>query len=155
MTAFPLLGRTRRTLNRTWVVLADILSHPATEATHSLAERSALTDSDNITLLNTESWRHVGGQVAVSLLVSGVLGDEVEVFSSDNDRSVHLGRDDFAGQDSPSDGDHTGERALLVCVPHISILSILHSLLPEIQSKLQPSRSTYRCKNPQWRSLVF
>lgn len=64
---------------------------PACLATYSLAQRSALTNSHSVTILNTESGRNVGGQVAVSLLISGVLGDEVEIFSSDDQSSVHLG----------------------------------------------------------------
>lgn len=57
----------------------------------------------------------MGGKVSVSLLVPRVLGDEVEVVSSDDDGSGHLaGRDDLSGEDSASDGDVTSERALLV-----------------------------------------
>ena len=51
----------------------------------------------------------------MSLLVSRVLGHEVKVFSSDDDGSVHFGRDDLAGQDAASDRDHAGERTLLIC----------------------------------------
>jgi hypothetical protein len=57
----------------------------------------------------------VRSQVLVSLLVSGVLGDEVEVFSADDEGTVHLGGNDGAGQDTATDGDETGEGALLVC----------------------------------------
>ena len=88
-----------------------------------------MTDCDNITLLDTESWGNVGSQIAVSLLVSSVLGDEVEIFSSNDDGSVHLCRNDLAGQDSSSDGDHSSEWALLVCKPHISTLFFFY-LLP-------------------------
>lgn len=55
------------------------------------------------------------GEVLVALLVTGVLGDEVEVLSADDDGSVHLGRDDGAGQDTAADGDGADEGALLVC----------------------------------------
>lgn len=48
------------------------------------------------------------------LLVTVVLGDVVEVFTADDDGTVHLGRDDTAGQDTATDGDKTGEGALLV-----------------------------------------
>jgi hypothetical protein len=68
-----------------------------------------------VLLLNTESGRDVSGKVLVSLLVTVVLGDVVEVFTADDDGTVHLGRDDTAGQDTTTDGDHTGEGALLVC----------------------------------------
>lgn len=83
--------------------------------THSLAERSALADGDLVTLLNTERGRNVGGEVLVSLLITGVLGDEVQVLSSDNESSVHLGGDDSAGQDTATDRNEASEGALLVC----------------------------------------
>ena len=58
-----------------------------------LGEGSALANSHDITLLNTgESGRAVSGDVLVSLLESVVLLDVVEVISSDNDGSLHLGR---------------------------------------------------------------
>lgn len=44
---------------------------------YSLAERSALANGDGVTFLNTECGRNVCGKVLVSLLISGVLGDEV------------------------------------------------------------------------------
>lgn len=50
----------------------------------------------------------------MSLLVSGVFGNKVEVFSTDDESSMHFGRYDFAGKDPSSDRDHAGERALLV-----------------------------------------
>jgi len=82
----------------------------------SFAERSALADSDLVAFFNTESRGDMGGQVGVPLLVSGILGDEVEVFSADDQRSVHFGRDDGAGEDTASDGHHTSEWAFLVNV---------------------------------------
>ena len=84
--------------------------------TDSLAKRPALANGNLITLLNTEGGRDVRRQVLVSLLVTGVLGDVVKVFAADDDGSVHLGGDDGAGQDTATDGDETGEGALLVCV---------------------------------------
>lgn len=51
----------------------------------------------------------------MSLLVSGVLGDEVEVLSADDECAVHLGGNDGTGQDTATDGDETSEWALLVC----------------------------------------
>lgn len=61
-------------------------------------------------------------QVLVSLLVTGVLWDEVEIFSADDESSVHLGGNDGASQDTATDGDETGEWALLVCDDEVSIL---------------------------------
>ena len=61
----------------------------------SLGKRSALANGNGVTLLNTgEGGGAVSGQVLVSLLESVVLLDVVEVVSSDNDGSLHLGRND-------------------------------------------------------------
>lgn len=54
--------------------------------------------------------------VLVSLLVSVVFLDEVEVVSSDDDGSVHFGGHDSTGQNLTSDGDVSDEWALLVNV---------------------------------------
>lgn len=84
-------------------------------ATYSLGERSALSNGDLVTLLNTESRGDVGGKVLVALLVTGVLGDEVEVLPADDQGTVHLGGNNGTSQDTATDGDQTGEGALLVC----------------------------------------
>lgn len=84
-------------------------------STYGLGQRSALANGDLVTLLNTESWRDVGGKVLVALLVTGVLGDEVEVLAADDQGTVHLGGNDGTGQDTATDRDETGEGALLVC----------------------------------------
>jgi len=100
------------------VELLDLLSCPRLNSqnveSHCLAQRSALSDGDDIALFSTERWAHVRGQVGVSLLISGVFGNEVEVLSADDQSSVHLGRDDASGEDTATDRDHTGEWALLV-----------------------------------------
>ena len=57
----------------------------------SLAQRSALANSDLVTLLDTECWADVCGEVLVPLLISGVLGNEVEVLAADDECTVHLG----------------------------------------------------------------
>ncbi len=53
-------------------------------------------------------------KILMSLLVPGVLGNEVEVLSADDDCSVHLRGNDGAGQDTATNRDKSGERALLV-----------------------------------------
>ena len=83
-------------------------------STHGFAQRSALTNGNLITIHNTESGRNVGSKVLVSLLVSGVLWDEVKIFSADDECAVHLGRNDSPGQDTATDGNETSEWALLV-----------------------------------------
>lgn len=84
--------------------------------TDSLGKRSALADDNLVTFLDTERRGDVCGQVLVSLLVTGVFGDKVEVLAADDQRAVHLGGNDGAGQDTATDRDEPGEGALLVCV---------------------------------------
>lgn len=50
----------------------------------------------------------------MSLLVSGVLWNEVKVLAADDESSVHLGGDDGTGEDTATNGDETSEWALLV-----------------------------------------
>jgi hypothetical protein len=88
-----------------------------------------LANSDLVTVLNTESRADVGGQVLVSSLVTGVFGDEVEVFPADDQGTVHLGGDDGAGKDTATDGDETCEGALLVCEEEITLVSVVHVIL--------------------------
>lgn len=56
----------------------------------------------------------MGGQILVSFLISGVLGDEVEVFSPNDDGAVHLGGDNGSVKNSAADGDKAGEGALFI-----------------------------------------
>ena len=81
-----------------------------------LGERSALADDDSVALSHVEARGAVGGDVRVALLVTVVLWLVVEVVSADDDGSFHLGGLDDAREDSASDGDIGGERALLVDV---------------------------------------
>lgn len=83
---------------------------------NGLGNRSTLTNNNNITFLDTESGRNVGSQVLVSLLVSVVFRNIVQVVSSDDNSSVHLGRHNGTGQNLSSDGDSSGEWTLLVNV---------------------------------------
>jgi len=43
----------------------------------------------------------------------------VQVIPADNDCPRHFRRDDFAGQDSPTNRDIAGEGTLLVCARHL------------------------------------
>ena len=56
------------------------------------------------------------GNVLVSLFESVVLDDVVQVVPSDDDGVFHLGRDDQSLDNGSSDGDISGEWALLVDV---------------------------------------
>jgi hypothetical protein len=51
----------------------------------------------------------------VSLLVTGIFWDEMKVLPANDESSVHLGGNDGASQDTATDGNETGEWALLVC----------------------------------------
>lgn len=88
------------------------------ECTYSLADRTALTDGNPVTLLNTECRGNVSGDVLVALLVTVVLGDVVEVFTADDNGTVHLVGYNTASQDTATDRDLTGEGALLVCTTY-------------------------------------
>ena len=56
------------------------------------------------------------GDVSVSLLVTVVFGDVVEVIPPDDDSALHLVRDDNALEDLSPDGDVAGEGAFLIDV---------------------------------------
>lgn len=82
----------------------------------SLGQWTALANGNLVTLLNTESWGDVGSEVLVALLVTSVLWNKVEVLATDDESAVHLGGDDGSGEDTATDGDLSGEWALLVDV---------------------------------------
>ena len=80
----------------------------------------ALTDSDNITGLDTdESGGAVSSQVLVSLLVTVVLLHVVQVVTTDDDGTLHLGRNDGPSKDATTDTDVTSKGALLIDVDAI------------------------------------
>lgn len=83
---------------------------------NGLGKWSTLTNNNNVTFLDTESWGDVGSNVLVSLLVSVVFLDKVEVVSSDDDSSVHFGGDNSTSQKLTSDGNLTNKWTLLVDV---------------------------------------
>ena len=73
--------------------------------TYRLAQRPTLPNRNRITFLHPERRRHMRCQVLVSFLISRVLGDEMEVFTADDEGSVHFGGDNGTGEDTASDGD--------------------------------------------------
>lgn len=83
---------------------------------HSLGQRTALSNGNNITLLNSKAWGAVSMNVLVTLLETTVLLDVVKVIPTDNNSALHLGRDDKSLQDLTTDGNISGEGALLVDV---------------------------------------
>ena len=58
----------------------------------SLGERSALSDSDDITSTESEGWRAVSCYVSVTLLKSIVLLDVMEIVTTKDNGVLHLSR---------------------------------------------------------------
>ena len=58
----------------------------------------------------------MGGQVGVTLLITLVLADVVQVVTADDDGAVHLGGLDNTREDTATDGHVAGEGALVVDV---------------------------------------
>ena len=83
----------------------------------SLGQRTALSDRDDVTLVDGEGRGAMCRDVLVPLLEPTVLADVVEVVPADDDGTLHLtGRDDLSLQDTATDGDVSSEGALLVYV---------------------------------------
>lgn len=135
--------------------------------TYSLAQRSALSNGNLVTLHNTEGWGDVGSEVLVSLLVTGVLGNKVQVLPADDDGTVHLGGHDGAGQDTATDGDETGEGALLVCrrqsrsaVVRVLALTAIRKLLVPFFSSSGPlfhephKQSSFMIRRKGWKGQL-
>ena len=81
---------------------------------NSLGQRSALSASDDITLLNIEARGRVNCGVLVTLLETVILLDVVQVMATNDDGSRHLVRNNHASEDSSTDGHVASEGALLV-----------------------------------------
>ena len=83
---------------------------------HSLRQRSALANGDNIAILDKEGRRDVGRHRLVALLVPAVLPDVLKVVPPDDNRPGHLRRDNNALQDAAANRHVAREGALLVNV---------------------------------------
>jgi len=82
---------------------------------NGLGDWSALSDGKDISDSNSlESWGKMGRKVVMSLLESVIFLDIMEVISSQDDGSSHLGGKDDTFTDSSSDGNVRGEWAFLV-----------------------------------------
>lgn len=60
----------------------------------SLGQRTALSNGNNVTLIDIETGTGVSVDGLVTLLETTVLLDVVKVITTDNDSALHLGRDD-------------------------------------------------------------
>merc|ERR1740123_1873826 len=83
---------------------------------HGLGKGSALPNGDSVADVKSESGGTMSRGVAMALLVSVVLFDQVNVISSHNDGVLHLIGLHDSSQNSAPDGDISGERAFLVNV---------------------------------------
>jgi hypothetical protein len=89
---------------------------------HGFAEGSALSDKNDISFFDGEGGGDVSGDIAVSLLISVVFWDVVEVIATDNDSALHLGGDNDALQDLAANGNVACERAFLVNIVRFNSL---------------------------------
>lgn len=84
--------------------------------TDRLGKRTALTDGDDISVLDRECRRAMSGNILVSLFKATVFSNVVQVVSADNDCSLHLGGDDLSLEDSSANRDISREWTFLVNV---------------------------------------
>ena len=105
--------------NFLWLNSEDVESH-------CFWEWSALSNSDNVSWVNSETWGAVGLKTCVSLLKSLELSYVVKIVSSNNDSSSHFWGDYESLVDLSSDGWLSSEWALIVNI--VSLNSFLWSL---------------------------
>jgi len=82
----------------------------------SLGQRTALSNSNNVTLVDREAWGAVCVDVLVTLLETTVLLDVVKVITTDDNGALHLGGDDKTLENLSTNGNISSEGALLVDV---------------------------------------
>ena len=91
-----------------WLVLKHVESD-------SLGKRSALSDSDNVTLSNVqETRRAVDWYVLVSLLKTSVLWYKLKVITTNNNSSLHFSGNNHCLKDATTDWYIASERTFLV-----------------------------------------
>eukprot|EP00804_Cyclotella_cryptica_P023606 CCRYP_011945-RC/>CCRYP_011945-RC protein AED:0.47 eAED:0.52 QI:0/0/0/1/0/0/3/0/178 len=80
----------------------------------SLRQRTALSNCDNISFLHGEAGAAMSVDVLVTLLITLVLGDVVEVVPTNDNGALHLSGDDKTLDNLTTNGDVSREGALLV-----------------------------------------
>ena len=74
-----------------------------------------MTDSNNVANFDViECWRAVNSDCSMSLLISVILLDEMDIVSSDDERVLHLGRNDDSFEDLSSNANIACEWTLLI-----------------------------------------
>ena len=83
---------------------------------NGLRQRAALSNSDNIAILNGEAWAAMSVNVLVTLLITLVLGNVVKIVPTNDNGALHLSGDDKSLKDLSTDGNISSKGALLVNV---------------------------------------
>jgi len=90
--------------------------NPQNVEADSFGERAALPNGHNVTGFNTEARGAVGGNVLVSLLISAIFPDKVEVVSANDNRALHFSGSNHPSENTSTDRNVSGEGALLIDV---------------------------------------
>lgn len=83
---------------------------------NSLGQRTALSNSNNVTFLNSKAWTAMSMNGLVTLLETTVLLNVVKVIPTHDNGTLHLGGGDHTLQNLTTNGDVSSEGALLVDV---------------------------------------
>jgi len=82
--------------------------------TNRLGERSALSNSHNITILDFEGWGAMGSHILVTLFETTVLLDVMQIVPSDDNSALHFRGDNKSLEDTSSNRDMASKGTLLV-----------------------------------------
>lgn len=81
---------------------------------NGFGERPALTDSDDIALLDRKGRRAMHSDVLVTLLETTIFCNVMKIVSPNHNGSLHLSGDDESLKNATADGDIARKRALFV-----------------------------------------
>ena len=81
---------------------------------HSLGERAALTNGDDVAFLNRKGGTTMGSNILVSLFETTVLANVMKVVPSNNKSSLHFSGNNLSLENSTSDGNVSSERTFFV-----------------------------------------
>ncbi len=91
-------------------------SHLQHVEVHCLCQWTALTNQHDVTFFYWKSRGNVSWDISMSLFVSVVFGDVMQVISPDDNSALHLGRDDDSLKNFASNGDSRGEGTFFIDV---------------------------------------
>jgi hypothetical protein len=110
---------------------------------HRLTQRSTLSNSNNIALLNTETWRDMSSKILVTFLIPIIFLHIMKIITTivrsehwfgipNDDCTMHFSRDDNTRENSTTNRDLTRKGTFLV----YTVKTIL--------------RGVYQCMFPRW-----